>query len=329
MHKILQFVVISALALAFAGCNLFDGRWHDSNEDNVEQADVIGDTTKTDTTTKIDTSMQAKAIQDAVLQKSKEVDDKLFSQDKEISELSETIKKIESSSEDKIDKKSAYTFMIIEFIIFVFGLAILYWLISKNKSDNNSRLDRHRKDINQLTNQSQTALPQHASSTSKEINDLKRDINQLKAKISTLEQKLRETGASNRVQVVQPSPVYPSYTQNTESKLTTENKVFYMPRTGKERSFSDEKKLPMPTDATYFKFVLKSAEKAEFYFDVNGDSNRVRKSFDDRISSIQTVCDIMNSVENPTDCKTVKPGEAELKSDGTWYVTRKAQIIYV
>ena len=330
MNRIIQFVVIAVLSFSFAGCQLFDGSWHDSGQ--VENAQTVDEETRKEDKESCkennDTAKQNQVIQDAVAQKNKEIDNKLASQEQNITKLSESVDEFKASTNDKIDKKSAYTFMVLEFLILGVGLGILFRWLWKN----DDRLNRHRKDISEIKSSlPSAATTQNVSSSSisnnREISDLKRQQKTLESRVAALEKQLRNQVDSTSQIQDQNQMSNQHNRSNQETKPATDGKVFYMPRTTKG-SFDDSLKSLVPNDNTYFKFKIVSANKAEFEFYVGSDQTKVKRSYDERTNSTLSVCEILPGTTAPKECKTVKPGIAELVGS-VWKVTTKAQIIYV
>ena len=323
MNRIIQFVVIAILSFSFVGCEFFDGSCPDSGL--VKSAQTVDEETRKENN---DTTQQNQVIQDAVAQKSKEIDNKLASQEQNITKLSKSVDEFKSSTNDKIDKKSAYTFMILEFLILGLGLGILFRWLRKN----DDRLKRHRKEISEI----QSSLPSAATtqnvsssliSNNREISDLKRQQKTLESRVATLEKKLRNQ-ANLTTQIQDQNQMSNQHnSSNQETKPATDGKVFYMPRTTKG-SFDDSLKSLVPDEYTYFKFKIISAYKAEFEFYAGSDQTKVKRSYDERTNSILSVCDILPGTSSPKECRTVKPGIAELVG-GVWKVKTKAQILYV
>ena len=102
--------------------------------------------------------------------------------------------------------------------------------------------------------------------------------------------------------------------------------TFYMPRTRMELQFDDSKKKNVKDETTYFKFVVKKGNKAEFTFDPQ--ENNIVGAYDDRENSLVTVCDVESKSPTPSRYNNITPGEAELRN-GIWHVTRKLKLEYV
>ena len=99
-----------------------------------------------------------------------------------------------------------------------------------------------------------------------------------------------------------------------------------MPRTRMEEQFDDSKKKYVKDETTYFKFVVKKGNKAEFTFDPQ--ENNIVGAYDDRENSLVTVCDVESKSPTPSRYNNITPGEAEFRN-GTWHVTRKLKLEYV
>lgn len=114
---------------------------------------------------------------------------------------------------------------------------------------------------------------------------------------------------------------------NTSKKEEPKNSdTFYMPRTRTDLQFDDSKKKYVKDETTYFKFVVKKGNKAEFMFDPQ--ENNIVGAYDDRENSLVTVCDVESKSPTPTRYNNITPGEAELRN-GIWHVTRKLKLKYV
>ena len=99
-----------------------------------------------------------------------------------------------------------------------------------------------------------------------------------------------------------------------------------MPRTRMEGKFDDSKKKYVKDETTYFKFVVKNGNKAEFTFDPQ--ENNIVGAYDDRENSLVTVCNVESKSPTPSRYNNKKPGEAEL-NNGIWKVTSKLELEYV
>ena len=88
----------------------------------------------------------------------------------------------------------------------------------------------------------------------------------------------------------------------------------------------EAKKKYVKDETTYFKFVVKKGNKAEFTFDPQ--ENNIVGAYDDRENSLVTVCDVESKSPTPSRYNNITPGEAELRN-GIWHVTRKLKLEYV
>ena len=118
----------------------------------------------------------------------------------------------------------------------------------------------------------------------------------------------------------QPQPEAPKKEDSKKSD------TFYMPRTRKDLQFDDSKKKYVKDETTYFKFVVKKGNKAEFTFDPQ--ENNIVGAYDDRENSLVTVCDVESKSPTHSRYNNITPGEAELRN-GIWHVTRKLKLEYV
>ena len=118
----------------------------------------------------------------------------------------------------------------------------------------------------------------------------------------------------------QPQPEAPKKEDSKKSD------TFYMPRTRLEGKFDDSKKKYVKDETTYFKFVVKNGNKAEFTFDPQ--ENNIVGAYDDRENSLVTVCNVESKSPTPSRYNNKKPGEAEL-NNGIWKVTSKLELEYV
>jgi len=334
LSKILCLIVLST---TFTSCDWISGLFSgDIHNHDTEQAEAFIQSEPSDTTqseqdaNKTDSVNQAAqaAASKMIEEKSKQLEDILHSQNDSITSLNAKManldEKLENNSDGKIDKKSAYTFMIIEFLLLACIIAYLY-----NKLNN--RLSRHRNEIEGLKNNQRTNVQPVSSNNSqtKDIRELRTSLNLMTTKVKALEKKIKEL-AQNKTQTAAEQIVsHPEISQEQKQQESTpqSSKVFYMPRTARDRTFDVANKKLIKDETTYFRFEIKKDGKAEFYFDAYS-TQAIRKSFDDRDNSIATVCEIVNAPQNPSDCKTITPGEAELRNN-IWYVTTKARIAYV
>ena len=330
MKKIFHIICIVTLAMSLNSCgwieHLSDSTPSSTQDDDSGQNSSNESTAEKDTTKK--DSQQINLVEETKKEVSL-VQSNLSKQKNEIDSIKSELSSVSSASEGKMDSKSAYTFIIVEGIIFLCLMAYLLNKILKL----NERLDRHRKEIDNFKQGAKTSsnivTSSSTSVSSRDFKDLKTKVNNIESRVSALEKKWNESLGYAPTQSNQatlktnnqvPSP--------KETQQTTNPKVFYMPRSPRASQFDDKQKSSTPSEGTYFKFTLISKDKAEFEFYGGEDTRKVRDSFNDRNDSIATVCDIVETVSDPQRCVTREKGKAKLIA-GTWYVDPKARIAYV
>ena len=163
------------------------------------------------------------------------------------------------------------------------------------------------------------------------INDLAKQINN---KNKSQDDRMDDI-VKRLIKLEGPNDAYSQYAQTSflqpqsESPQKEDSKksdTFYMPRTRMEEQFDDSKKKYVKDETTYFKFVVKKGNKAEFTFDPQ--ENNIVGAYDDRENSLVTVCDVESKSPTPSRYNNITPGEAELRN-GIWHVTRKLKLEYV
>lgn len=292
-----------------------------SNTDSEEGATDSLSKAKEDSLAQVrkDSLARVKAAQQA-----KEIEDKLSSQSDSINDINSKIADFERKSEELMDKSSAYTFMVVEFILF---LLIIWYLYRKL-----SRIMKL-KSILHNVEKSEGGISEiqvnRIIRTS--INDLAKQIN-----IKNKSQDDRMDDIVKRlIKLEDPNDAYSQYAQTSFQQSKTEvskkeepkkNDTFYMPRTRTDMQFDDSKRKYVKDETTYFKFVVKKGNKAEFIFDPQ--ENNIVGAYDDRENSLVTVCDVETKSQTPTRYNNITPGEAELRN-GIWHVTRKLKLEYV
>lgn len=292
-----------------------------SNTDSEEGATDSLSKAKEDSLAQVrkDSLARVKAAQQA-----KEIEDKLSSQSDSINDINSKIADFERKSEELMDKSSAYTFMVVEFILF---LLIIWYLYRKL-----SRIMKL-KSILHNVEKSEGGISEiqvnRIIRTS--INDLAKQIN-----IKNKSQDDRMDDIVKRlIKLEDPNDAYSQYAQTSFQQSKTEvskkeepkkNDTFYMPRTRTDLQFDDSKRKYVKDETTYFKFVVKKGNKAEFIFDPQ--ENNIVGAYDDRENSLVTVCDVETKSQTPTRYNNITPGEAELRN-GIWHVTRKLKLEYV
>lgn len=292
-----------------------------SNTDSEEGATDSLSKAKEDSLAQVrkDSLARVKAAQQA-----KEIEDKLSSLSDSINDINSKIADFERKSEELMDKSSAYTFMVVEFILF---LLIIWYLYRKL-----SRIMKL-KSILHNVEKSEGGISEiqvnRIIRTS--INDLAKQIN-----IKNKSQDDRMDDIVKRlIKLEDPNDAYSQYAQTSFQQSKTEvskkeepkkNDTFYMPRTRTDLQFDDSKRKYVKDETTYFKFVVKKGNKAEFTFDPQ--ENNIVGAYDDRENSLVTVCDVETKSQTPTRYNNITPGEAELRN-GIWHVTRKLKLEYV
>ncbi len=258
-------------------------------------------------------------------QQAKEIVDKLSSQSDSINGLNSKFTDLEKKSENLMDKSSAYTFMVVEFILFLLILWYLYVKLSNRIKKLKSRLHNIEKSDGgiseiQVNRKIQTS-----------INDLAKQINN---KNKSQDDRMDDI-VKRLIKLEGPNDAYSQYAQTSfqqpqpeapKKEDSKKSDTFYMPRTRMDLQFDDSKKKYVKDETTYFKFVVKKGNKAEFTFDPQ--ENNIVGAYDDRENSLVTVCDVESKSPTPSRYNNITPGEAEL-SNGTWHVTRKLKLEYV
>lgn len=252
-------------------------------------------------------------------QQAKEIEDKLSTQSDSINGLNSKITGLEEKLENMMDKCSAYTFMVVEFILFLLILWYLYDKLSDRIKKLKSRLHNIEKSDDRLSEIQVNRMIQTA------MKDLANQINN-----KNKSQDDRMDGIVTRlIKLEGPNDAYSQYAQTTFQQPqpeTPKKDTFYLPRTVYEKMFYDRNKKYAKDETTYFKFTLKEGNKAEFVFDPL-DSNIIG-AYNGREDSLFTVCEIESKTQTPSRYRNITPGEAELR-DGIWHVTRKLKLEYV
>ena len=252
-------------------------------------------------------------------QQDKEIVDKLSSQSDSINGLNSKFADLEKKSENLMDKSSAYTFMVVEFILFLLILWYLYVKLSNRIKKLKSRLHIIEKPDGGISEiQVDRKIQTSINNWAKQLN------NKNKSQDDRMDDIVKRL-----IKLEGPNDAYSQYAQTSEDSKKEDSKksdTFYMPRTRMERQFDDSKKKLVKDETTYFKFVVKKGNKAEFTFDPQ--ENNIVGAYDDRENSLVTVCDVESKSPTPSRYNNITPGEAEL-SNGTWNVTRKLKLEYV
>ena len=259
------------------------------------------------------------------LSKAKEKVDKLSSLSDSINGLNSKFADLEKKSENLMDKSSAYTFVMVEFILFLLILWYLYVKLSNRIKKLKTRLHNIEKSDGGISEIQVNRMIQTS------INDLAKQINN---KNKSQDNRMDDI-VKRLIKFEGPNDAYSQYAQTSflqpqpESPQKEDSKksdTFYMPRTRMEEQFDDSKKKYVKDETTYFKFVVKKGNKAEFTFDPQ--ENNIVGAYDDRENSLVTVCDVESKSPTPSRYNNITPGEAELRN-GIWHVTRKLKLEYV
>ena len=252
-------------------------------------------------------------------QQDKEIVDKLSSQSDSINGLNSKFADLEKKSENLMDKSSAYTFMVVEFILFLLILWYLYVKLSNRIKKLKSRLHIIEKPDGGISEiQVDRKIQTSINNWAKQLN------NKNKSQDDRMDDIVKRL-----IKLEGPNDAYSQYAQTSEDSKKEDSKksdTFYMPRTRMERQFDDSKKKLVKDETTYFKFVVKKGNKAEFTFDPQ--ENNIVGAYDDRENSLVTVCDVESKSPTPSRYNNITPGEAELRN-GIWHVTRKLKLEYV
>ena len=255
----------------------------------------------------------------------KEIVDKLSSQSDSINGLNSKFADLEEKSENLMDKSSAYTFVMVEFILFLLILWYLYVKLSNRIKKLKSRLHNIEKSDGGISEIQVNRMIQTS------INDLAKQINN---KNKSQDDRMDDI-VKRLIKLEGPNDAYSQYAQPSfqqpqpeapKKEDSKKSDTFYMPRTRKDLQFDDSKKKYVKDETTYFKFVVKKGNKAEFTFDPQ--ENNIVGAYDDRENSLVTVCDVESKSPTPSRYNNITPGEAELRN-GIWHVTRKLKLEYV
>ena len=254
-------------------------------------------------------------------QQAEEIEDNLSSQSDSINGLNSKFADLEKKSENLMDKSSAYTFMIVEFILFLLILWYLYVKLSNRIKKLKSRLHNIEKSDGGISE----------IQVNRKIYDLAKQINN---KNKSQDDRMDDI-VKRLIKLEGPNDAYSQYAQTSfqqpqpeapKKEDSKKSDTFYMPRTRMDLQFDDSKKKYVKDETTYFKFVVKKGNKAEFTFDPQ--ENNIVGAYDDRENSLVTVCDVESKSPTPSRYNNITPGEAELRN-GIWHVTRKLKLEYV
>ena len=313
---------------SFTSCDeimeIFDRSTPTENTTEAEYANTESKEGATESLSKAKEDSLAQVRKDSLArveaaQQDKEIVDKLSSQSDSINGLNSKFADLEKKSENLMDKSSAYTFVMVEFILFLLILWYLYVKLSNRIKKLKSRLHNIEKSDGGISEIQVNRMIQTS------INDLAKQINN---KNKSQDDRMDDI-VKRLIKLEGPNDAYSQYAQTSEDSKKEDSKksdTFYMPRTRMERQFDDSKKKLVKDETTYFKFVVKKGNKAEFTFDPQ--ENNIVGAYDDRENSLVTVCDVESKSPTPSRYNNITPGEAEL-SNGTWNVTRKLKLEYV
>lgn len=336
MRKILSILLALLIVSALPSCDKIKKLWNEDteqfqepkpeNDDNKEASDTdkktettntaIADSTKKSVadSTANKAAKDAEAAKDSVEKLGKEISNQTASLDTISTELS-TLK---SNLDDKIDKSSARTFMTVGLLL----LTALFGFLTAKLFKKTSRLKER---IRELEYKVRMSSGQSTSSGvgSADLRKLSTSVKDLNTKVSNLEAKVIRMNATSKP--AEPSVKPKSPTSSTPPQNTS---VFYMPRTSEERKFDNSRKRYAPDDTTFFKFTLVGNNPTKATFEFSCAHQNIIRSYDDRDNSMATVCDITISSMNPSSCKTLEKGTAELRGN-IWHVIDKVKIEYV
>ena len=324
--NIIPVVFLAISITSFTSCDrnsgIFDGATPTENTTEAECANTESNegATESRSTDKEDSPAQDSIDSSACVeapQQAKEIEDNLSSQSDSINGLNSKFADLEKKSENLMDKSSAYTFMVVEFILFLLILWYLYVKLSNQIKKLKSRLHNIEKPVGGI---SEIQVDSKIRDLAKQINNKNKSRDD---RMDDFEKRLIKLYAYSQyaqTSFQQPQPEAPKKEDSKKSD------TFYMPRTRMEGKFDDSKKKYVKDETTYFKFVVKNGNKAEFTFDPQ--ENNIVGAYDDRENSLVTVCDVESKSQAPSRYNNITPGEAELRN-GTWHVTRKLKLEYV
>ena len=324
--NIIPVVFLAISITSFTSCDrnsgIFDGATPTENTTEAECANTESEEGATESRSKDKEDSLAQVRKDSLAplepaQQAEEIEDNLSSQSDSINGLNSKFADLEKKSENLMDKSSAYTFMVVEFILFLLILWYLYVKLSNQIKKLKSRLHNIEKPVGGI---SEIQVDSKIRDLAKQINNKNKSRDD---RMDDFEKRLIKLYAYSQyaqTSFQQPQPEAPKKEDSKKSD------TFYMPRTRMEGKFDDSKKKYVKDETTYFKFVVKNGNKAEFTFDPQ--ENNIVGAYDDRENSLVTVCDVESKSQTPSRYNNITPGEAELRN-GTWHVTRKLKLEYV
>ena len=314
---------------SFTSCDkimeIFDRSTQTEYTTEAESANTESKEGATDSLSKAKEDSLAQVRKDSLARveaaQAKEIVDKLSSLSDSINGLNSKFADLEEKSENLMDKSSAYTFMMVEFILFLLILWYLYVKLSNRIKKLKIRLHNIEKSDGGISE----------IQVNRKIYDLAKQINN---KNKSQDDRMDDI-VKRLIKLEGPNDAYSQYAQTSfqqpqpeapKKEDSKKSDTFYMPRTRMEEQFDDSKKKYVKDETTYFKFVVKKGNKAEFTFDPQ--ENNIVGAYDDRENSLVTVCDVESKSPTPSRYNNITPGEAELRN-GIWHVTRKLKLEYV
>ena len=329
--NIIPVVFLAISITSFTSCDknsgISDGATPTVNTTEAECANTESEEGATESRSKDNEDSLAQVSRDSLAcveapQQAKEIEDNLSSQSDSINGLNSKFADLEKKSENLMDKSSAYTFMVVEFILFLLILWYLYVKLSNRIKKLKSRLHNIENSDGGIS-EIQTSI----NNLEKQIKNINNKNKSQDDRMDNIEKRLKKLEGPNdaysqyaQTSFQQPQPEAPKKEDSKKSD------TFYMPRTRMEGKFDDSKKKYVKDETTYFKFVVKNRNKAEFTFDPQ--ENNIVGAYDDRENSLVTVCNVESKSQTPSRYNNKKPGEAEL-NNGIWKVTSKLELEYV
>lgn len=329
--NIIPVVFLAISITSFTSCDknsgISDGATPTVNTTEAECANTESEEGATESRSKDNEDSLAQVSRDSLAcveapQQAKEIEDNLSSQSDSINGLNSKFADLEKKSENSMDKSSAYTFMVVEFILFLLILWYLYVKLSNRIKKLKSRLHNIENSDGGIS-EIQTSI----NNLEKQIKNINNKNKSQDDRMDNIEKRLKKLEGPNdaysqyaQTSFQQPQPEAPKKEDSKKSD------TFYMPRTRMEGKFDDSKKKYVKDETTYFKFVVKNGNKAEFTFDPQ--ENNIVGAYDDRENSLVTVCNVESKSQTPSRYNNKKPGEAEL-NNGIWKVTSKLELEYV
>ena len=329
--NIIPVVFLAISITSFTSCDknsgISDGATPTVNTTEAECANTESEEGATESRSKDNEDSLAQVSRDSLAcveapQQAKEIEDNLSSQSDSINGLNSKFADLEKKSENLMDKSSAYTFVMVEFILFLLILWYLYVKLSNRIKKLKSRLHNIENSDGGIS-EIQTSI----NNLEKQIKNINNKNKSQDDRMDNIEKRLKKLEGPNdaysqyaQTSFQQPQPEAPKKEDSKKSD------TFYMPRTRMEGKFDDSKKKYVKDETTYFKFVVKNGNKAEFTFDPQ--ENNIVGAYDDRENSLVTVCNVESKSQTPSRYNNKKPGEAEL-NNGIWKVTSKLELEYV